>query len=296
MRSKKVLVLLFYYSFGTLSLSSKSKQYNITEIKAIYAIQAKVHHSATAVTPSRIFDVKTAEDSYQSWRASGNDDFTPRWRLCYPSKTLEASDFVPINLTTVYESISTIGLGSTYPACDGITRFRFSSGAALSTQVTFITKVHHASRLGNWTKSCTKQKTSSNAEPSCDVPEAFCSILWTSYQENLRTFSEAQPLETMTGRPAFPCNAPSECFLDLKIEVVLIYWPPRLVSRDICGADGMSRTIPGPATAASVATITAITFRGGNIYRRSWIKDGITSHWDDPKVEPSTMTGSWVLT
>jgi hypothetical protein len=114
----------------------------------------------------------------------------------------------------------------------------------------------------------------------------------------IRTFSEQEAFQTISDAPSFPCGAPGECRLSFNQEVVLLYWPPNIISRDICAEDkiGMGRTAPPKTSRAAVETITRVPFRGQDLYRLAWAKDGSTVPWHDPMIEPSIMTGSWELT
>jgi hypothetical protein len=245
------------------------------------------------------FDFAEAERCYHSSREWFDRSRTniPKWRLCHPSKTLQSSDFEPYTGTSILEIIQTRGAGTVYTACDGIPRFRFSSDAVKTTESSYITAVVEGWRFGNWTSQCSSSSTR-KALPQCEVPQGFCDDMWKSYRSQLETYSEPEPFATMSGRPALPCGAEGECLLDLQDEIALIYWPPHVVSRNICATDarGFGQTVFDPPTASSVVTMTEITFHGAAMYRKSWIMDQYTGTWNDPTISPSVMTGLWTLT
>jgi hypothetical protein len=70
--------------------------------------------------------------------------------------------------------------------------------------------------------------------------------------------------QTIAGLPKVSdCPVDTQCKVDVGNEVILIYWPPELTSRDICAAEGKAKasTITR-ADRPSIVTMNALTFRG----------------------------------
>jgi hypothetical protein len=58
-----------------------------------------------------------------------------------------------------------------------------------------------------------------------------------------------------------------DCWVQIDQEVLLIYWPPSLTSRDICANDGRGKavTLSQEYSTPPVVTVSAITFSGPDI-------------------------------
>jgi hypothetical protein len=256
--------------------------------------------SAVGAVPnaSPLLNFGEAASCYRSYERSATSITTPLWRLCHPSKTLSDSDYEPFTGTSIFRTIQRIGPGLTYKECDGITRFSPSPDAASICSTYEVSLTYRGWDLGNWTTKCE----SSLPEPStvtCSVPEAFCEGLWASYRSADQIFAKTEQIQTKPapGRPVYPCGAPGECQLDLQQEIVLLYWPPKLTSRDICMDDGIGTgKTAQDSSASAVKTITKIPFRGVDMYRLSWVSKGRTLPWKDPIVDPSVLKGHWVVT
>jgi hypothetical protein len=240
-----------------------------------------------------LLDDGEAKRCYQSY-VDYSLDRIPRWKECHPSKTPLSSDRLPFSGSNVLLSVQTIGPGSTYKACDDIPRLKFSPNAKLTRTTATIMLTHHGWDVPpSWTEDCAPATTTRS--PRCRVPREFCDSLWTSYHKALEMFSETGPFQTAPGMTLYPCQIP-DCHLNDQDDHVVIYWPPEVVSRNICAREeaDFGRTLP--PRSPSVTTITKINFPGLNSYHLSWVSDGYTGRWDDPRLEPSVLTGSWELT
>ena len=248
--------------------------------------------------PSPLFDLAEAASCYRSWERSAASTTTPSWRLCYPSKILASSDYESYTGTSIFRTIKRIGPGSIYEECDGITRFKPSPSATSISLTSEVSVLYRGWVLGNWTRKCE----SSLPEPeivTCTVPKTFCGDLWASYRAADQIFAETEQIQTKSapGRPVHPCGAEGQCELDLKQEIVLLYWPAKLASRDICADNGIGAITTVPeAFSSAVKTITEVPFRGVDLYRLAWVSNGNTETWNDPIIEPSVLTGHWVVT
>jgi hypothetical protein len=135
----------------------------------------------TATHSSPLPDIAEAEQCYQSWARYASKPTPSVWQRCNPPKTLSPSDYVPYSGTSILMTIQSFGPNSTYKACDGITRLRFSSGAVLTTSISLISVTRHGYVLGSWTEQCTASMTNTPTRPLCDVPGSLCEKLWSSY-------------------------------------------------------------------------------------------------------------------
>jgi hypothetical protein len=232
-------------------------------------------------------EAKRCYDSYANLRYTG----PPVWELCDPPRTLAASDLEPYSATSTMLTIQTFAPGATYKACDGIPRFKFSPNGIPTTTASTITMVHRGWTPGIWRATCTR--TLEPPYPGCTVAPNYCDSLWKSYSSKIPTFSETAPFEVPPGKPFHPCDGPEVCFIDVNVDAVLLYWPPNLESRNVCAADELDfgRTMPSYSS-PTVTTITEIKFPGKNSYSLAW--ETITEH--DPRIEPSVLTGSWIVT
>jgi hypothetical protein len=303
------LSCLSLFIFKVSALNSSLHPENVNDSKVNETIRININDGQNSYPePVSAFDAKAAEICYRSWEGwweSRTKSTRPAWQLCNASTKPEPSDYVLYSGTTYFKTIGTVGPGTTYTTCDSITRFRFSANASVTTSAVNVTLVQHGWELRNRTTECTSypESPSSSKRPRCGMPESYCNDLWTSYLLKVSSFTETEPFQTVPGLPLSPCGAQAVCHLDLQQEIVLLYWPLKLVDRDICAADGIGsgRTIsttnfPINSSQPVVKTISQISFRGGNLYRLSWVSGHVTRTWNDPIVTPSVMTGSWELT
>jgi hypothetical protein len=187
-----------------------------------------------------------------------------------------------------YETLRPVGDGFVYTACDGIPRFRFSSTPTATITTTFFV---------NNTQYSAREETTQSF-PNCEPDRGLCDKLWQKYNSNSSAgLDDAENLE-----PNMPvadiflllgnCGT-SYCGLEAGEEVVLIYWPPAVTSRDICAADGHGAavTLSLPVvTTPVVITTSAITFRGQDLYSID------TSEPSRTRVAPSILTGPFTFT
>jgi hypothetical protein len=164
-----------------------------------------------------------------------------------------------------YETFKPVGDGDTYTACDGIPRFRFSSTPTATITSTFYV---------NNTIFNPPQETL-NPRPNCDPDRGMCDRLWQKYNSNSSAGLEEKfdiTLGAQTGELMMLlgwCGS-YYCGLEAGEEVVLIYWPPNVTSRDICAVNGHGSAVtlsPEINTTPVVITTSAITFRGQDLYK-----------------------------
>jgi hypothetical protein len=160
--------------------------------------------------------------------------------------------------TLVYETLQSFGPGTEYTDCDGIPRFRFTgpktitSSSSVSVTVTF-----DLSRIRAY-----YVPPKSRPKPTCSLGRQQCERLWAAM------FTEGS-----LPAPVRNCPVRWDCQLDIE-EVVIIYWPDEIASRDICAQDGYgsAHVLPRDPKQAGVETTymtNAISFRGQDLYLRS---------------------------
>jgi hypothetical protein len=162
-----------------------------------------------------------------------------------------------------------IGDGTTYSTCDGIPRFRFNSSPTRSTTtvVTVTYQYYEESPVGY------DKIAKLIPQPQCDIEFKKCPLFDDLYRSQrlksgLDDFRYAKPGQEYI-RPWGPCGLMlSGCSISTGSEVVLIYWPPRLKSRDICANDGYgtAETINEPKDNPLIVTTNAITFGGFGVH------------------------------
>jgi hypothetical protein len=94
------------------------------------------------------------------------------------------------------------------------------------------------------------------------------------------------------------------CAVEAEAEVVLIYWPPVVTSRDICASNGYgeAKTLTPDTVRPSIVTMDAITFQGRNMNLKSkvwsWTGDlsARTETFDGSAVGPSVLKGPFTFT
>jgi hypothetical protein len=112
-----------------------------------------------------------------------------------------------------------------------------------------------------------------NPEPTCKYDWSYkystCSDKWSAYRSSLGAISTGLNefdfyQQTVAGLPhVSDCPIDTQCMVNMGDEVVLIYWPPELASRDICAAEGKAKASTiSRADRPSVVTMDAITFKG----------------------------------
>lgn len=136
--------------------------------------------------------------------------------------------------------------------------------------------------------------------PNCTMPESLCQQLWDQYKIDIQ---QSNPSDNFTDPRTAGCPRYRLIgrYCDVGTsneEIVLLYWPPEVESRDICAErrdlPGLWITKTSPLTGVPRSIVTdAITFRGRDLYVLSEIRDEhggterLTSTWDTVK-EPRT--------
>jgi hypothetical protein len=147
--------------------------------------------------------------------------------------------------------------------------------------------------------------------PTCRLDETACDRLWKATNHEIGADFISAP-GALGAPPPWVCPHIRRCKVQID-EVVMIYWPDNVVSRNICAlqSNGSSSTIPWTPR-GSIFTTDAITFRGQDVYIRSI--DGVPidqyfvrskTRWDfrsladrvkTPYLTGTTITGPFTFT
>jgi hypothetical protein len=185
--------------------------------------------------------------------------------------------------TTTDESIFRIsegvGKGYTYMECDGIPRFRFHSHPTSTTSRT-VTATFRPRGVDidiYWGAIYAETILGTPVPvPRCSVEDEHCKEYRSLYRsERLKSigsapgpddFDYAKSAHLFLEADRGCALLKEQCKMDVGEEVVLIYWPPLLVSRNICAANGygtaVTQTEDSPESGPLVVTTDAITFHG----------------------------------
>jgi hypothetical protein len=228
--------------------------------------------------------------------------------------------------TLIYETIKSFGPNTTYTACDGVPRLRFTNSPTGSSTA-FVTLTITRDESSQNRSGITDDDT---GEPKCTLIDAkgvktdedyiFCDKL--SAAADAEIGDATAQFNWTAWPPEKLCPRTRACHLILH-EVVIIYWPKKLLSRDICGLDGYGTSLLSPeptgtiGTEPVVVTTDAITFRGQDIYLRTIngkdlyaaakeveeesldfeIQASLMAGKTTPEyIYPSTMSGTWTFT
>jgi hypothetical protein len=242
--------------------------------------------------------------SWIDWRSSTSK--LDSLMINFPKQTITQVE------TRYFETTKTIREGTFYTECDNIARFRPDLAANASVSISTFSleytgydEFHYRTDLqGHLTYPFTPGDV-------CEVSEATCFRLWEEYKVKIQQNSSLDLIDPLAAAPCElkPIINLRDCLLDLRQEVVLLYWPPEIENRDICldSSDPFAkwRTRSSPTTGAPRSIVTdAITFKGQDLYLLNRtiaapIADGILSTWVafDPMVETrsSVMYGNFTF-
>lgn len=162
-----------------------------------------------------------------------------------------------------------VGDGEVYTECDGVPRFRFYSSPTSSTVSIATITYQEFYGTDRYDTDSDRAKSELPPKPTCTIESSKCDQFHDRYRsKRLKSGMEDFVYPDM-GRRDYdeggPCNITLDgCMVNLGSEVVLIFWPPRVFSRDICANDGMgtAQTVAGLHDGPSVVTVDAITFQG----------------------------------
>jgi hypothetical protein len=257
---------------------------------------SKVHPD---LHPSPVHNAKQSA-CYNSWLSAVN---TIRDHPEYIEITTEKAS---IKSVLVWETINKYGPNTTYTECDGIPRIRFLG--ATKTDKSLITVTLNA-----------KAGPPKFIVKNTKVPAPTCTDLDAYLCRKLQGIDEVggddygkytiRPLEHPMFKSVCPIKFGCIPFLS---EVVLLYWPEDVVSRDVCGSDGSGSSITRPWDGGNAPPVSfstdAITFEGQDLYLRSVdgttamsvVPSGVNIHqilWPGGTyLDPFVMKGQWTFT
>ena len=219
--------------------------------------------------------------------------------------------------TSIFESIERIGISETsQEPCDGIARVKFpSSNDALTTKLVTVIKTYQLPLLSEQFQISQVRNSTMLPPPNCVLDRYNCMLI--SIGVFLEKFSivkqdiaklwvpeACRQFEIVKGNenPYIPNEGNRQdgwsCELITDQEVVLIYWPPNVTSRDICASNGAGTavTLPQPTYSnKTYFTTTAISFAGKDLYLQHVILDNKTTTYTKIEIKPSVMYGNWTF-
>jgi hypothetical protein len=220
-----------------------------------------------------------------------------------PLETLTPTTTVTRIITYTWETIQSFGPGTVYTPCDGIPRFNFL-GPPTSSQLSTIL-VYKSTALTLWGRkleNMTKSTTISAAneaierpQPTCKPTVDECDRLWGAFQNRKDEMDVGTDLAGKLVEPPFLCRYFPECTVDVGSEVVLLYWPPLLTSRDICNKAGYTATTINRTHTPLPLITTAITFNGQDLYLRPKKVGNMSADIQNGYIPPSVMYGNFTF-
>jgi hypothetical protein len=110
-----------------------------------------------------------------------------------------------------------------------------------------------------------------------------------------------QDFDDFTGESLFPSDCPSSeyrCDTMMFSEIVLLFWPPKDKSPNICTGNGTGpiTSIYSSSQTRYVVTMTDITFQGQNLFERGNIESGTTKIDEGEWMTSSVLRGTFTFT
>jgi hypothetical protein len=221
---------------------------------------------AEGVTNGPIFHQPTWEESQKCLDAQLDYDRRPYSSLSQRSNLSQRPSIR--TWLSIFETIKTVGGGEHYTACDGIPRFRFTPGGITSVITSFVTATGTRIDWGS---------VNADPYPECKMSDEFCQEKYDIFLANSSSFEVAEN-NIKIDHLQKSCSSLRQCYLGFESEVVLLYWPPTIRSRDICASDGVGAGITVPVTPSqTVITTSAITFSGRDLYLREIDEEGAST-------------------
>lgn len=251
-------------------------------------------------TPASAADAEQ-EACYTSW--------TSYIKYLREPGVVQTARMKPITTTSVlvWETLKSFGINTTYTDCDDIPRLKFI-GTPTSTSASLVTVTVWSDDTDTkfWQRNDTD-----DSEPTCTrLNPSHCRNIFGA-REVGGFFENKFPVILYPTSFYKVCPVEFSC-IPVMDEVVLIYWPESIATRDVCaaGGRGSSKTHPWTTSRGSILKTDAITFRGQDLYLRSingvnWNKvDGKSLQSDlflalQPSIgkpsSPGPYLTSWVL-
>lgn len=245
----------------------------------------------TALSFTTLTDIKDIETCEQQWST-----FSSIVDLSV-SKHFTSS----ISTTTqIFEVWEGVGEGEIYTTCDDIPRFRFSSSPSLT-----ITKL--VSQIGtslNWQPDSELQSYQMTySYPHCQADKEYCMKKEDALRMELIDRHDKDLRGSYVNAGTICLYVNNVCYMKYDDEVLVLYWPSKTQSRDMCTLRDNIFTVQPDANVNNPGITTvvtsAITFEGQDRYL-------IASHGGDEYgwrnstsinyIMPSTLTGPFTFT
>jgi hypothetical protein len=245
-------------------------------------------------------------------------DYARESRSIVQKLASQSKQLVERTTTDIFETIEKIGPQKTWTECDGIPRVSFYTKPNTSvTRLVTLLKTHYKpiSVFVNQLP-----KSALPPEPACDLTEDDCEdhfAYWFNLQQEFKKLNmDAQDIKEVVPPQCFKsplfqkqepcdgalCKTMNVCHLLSSEEVVLMYWPPPISTKELCkpssqGTMGISKTeFSQSIVPPAVFSTTAITFQGQDLYLRTRIVDGTTHTLPRTFITSSVLYGNWTFT
>jgi hypothetical protein len=274
-----MLLLILLTCFGCISQCACkstifSRRTNILNIIALvrFSPRTRIHNSSPR------HHIRAANESENVSRSAATACISS-WDSWLSSSLANDQEFQKLPKVTMSDEIiserfseaAVVGISSTYTACDGIPRIKFTS-----TGISWSTSGYEWTMVSVLDKGF---KRFSDPVPNCTVPFNECAEKWRYYQkwwnfsfpDSLNTTERAKydwakkvmdqgfRLQTLDEGGFFMCPKPNtkEFCGGCNVAVgrfALIYFAPDIVSRDICGNDGAGEYVTRTRNSTGVVT------------------------------------------
>jgi hypothetical protein len=206
----------------------------------------------------------------------------------------------------VWATITTSGPNITSTDCDGIPRIRFINETITGHSLVTVTQLYDTSIYAEvWPSGVPNPLPTCSGVPLLDP--YYCRQLWGMDEIGgaLAGKKMVVPYELKDICPVIMDCSPK------MLEVVLIYWPEDVITRDICGLNGEGSSVTKPwdtSLRGSIFKTTAITFKGQDLYLQELngkpYDDGKLLELDEfgmarkvfPYLTSSVLTGDFTFT
>jgi hypothetical protein len=118
-----------------------------------------------------------------------------------------------------------------------------------------------------------------------------CDNLWANF---LAEYRGDDRFPAFRHPPRKPCPFYRDCQVGVD-EVVIIYWPQKMVFRDICDLNGYASSKPSTGISPSMVYTNAITFKGRDLYLRKLANERTTETRTPHYISSSVMSGNFTF-
>jgi hypothetical protein len=210
----------------------------------------------------------------------------------------------PLTGKYYYRTTQSFGAGYPYTKCDGVPRFNLTGPVTgFKTSTVAVTRTFFGTvEVSRFPQSSKTKTLEEPVRPTCELSQPICASL----QDLEAAYSGPPSSDPYAPIPFSPfldfltglgCET-MKCRLTIPEEVVLLYWPTEVTSRDICAANGYGNgtLLNEEDEPTATSTATAITFRGQDLQLLSSSITGTVYPGPTDSITEFVMTGDWKFT